>query len=70
MSELDARIVELETRLAFQEDSIEALSNTVAEQQQTIEKLTIMIKHVNQQLKSLPQEIGSDTGSEPPPPHY
>lgn len=70
MSELENRIIELETRLAFQEDNIETLSNTVANQQQTIDNLTVMIKHVNQQLKTLPSEIGSDVANEPPPPHY
>lgn len=66
-----ARITELESRVAFQEDTLDKLNNAVAQQELEIERLTRMVKIINQQLKSLrldtPENMPDD---EPPPPHY
>lgn len=70
MNDYESRLIELETRLAFQDDSIQQLSDTIARQQQSIDQLTEMVKILNRQLKSLPTEMTADAGSEPPPPHY
>ncbi len=70
METSEARIIELETRLAFQDDTIQQLSDTLATQQQQLDNLTRMVKIINKQLKSLPQDLGGGAGEEPPPPHY
>ncbi|MCW8886141.1 MAG: SlyX family protein [Motiliproteus sp.] len=70
MAATDERINELESRLAFQEDTIDLLNDTVTQQQKQIDDLTQMVKIINRQLKTLPQEIGGNSGDEPPPPHY
>ncbi len=69
MSEHETRIIELETRLAFQEDSLQQLNDVVVEQQQSIDRLMTIVKVMNQQLKSIPSDLHGD-GNEPPPPHY
>ena len=66
----EKRIIELETRLAFQDDTIDDLSRTIAGQQRQIDDLTRMVKIINKQIKSLPQGISSNPADEPPPPHY
>ncbi|MEH6625012.1 MAG: SlyX family protein [Motiliproteus sp.] len=70
MTASDEQIIELESRLAFQDDSIEQLSDTVARQQRQIDDLTQMVKIINKQLTSSSQDSGSGTADEPPPPHY
>lgn len=64
------RLEDLESRLAFQEDALEKMSDVMAQQSLEIDRLTRMVKHLNQQLKS----IGSDNINAPeddaPPPHY
>lgn len=62
-------LAELESRIAFQEDAIDKLSDMVARQEMDIERLTRMVKILNVQLR----ELGTD-GSVPEanevPPHY
>lgn len=67
---MEARIVELETRLAFQEDAIHHLNQTVADQQRQIDALNKLVEQLKQRLQSLsPSPLESDQ-PEPPPPHY
>lgn len=69
MSEQEARFIELETRIAFQEDSIQQLNDTIVEQQQSIDRLMTIVKVINQQIRSIPTDLEGSTGNEPPP-HY
>ncbi len=68
-AELIARIVELESRQAFQEDALSSLHEALVAQQQRIDQLekmqTLMIERYRQSDPDirLPSE-------EPPPPHY
>ncbi len=65
------RIIELESRVAFQEETLDELNTIVSRQELELERLTRMVKLINQQLKSLPMEFAaSNPGDEPPPPHY
>mgnify|MGYP000126006410 CR=1 FL=1 len=70
MTTSEDRLIELETRLAFQDDTIEDLSQTVAQQQKKIDDLTRMVKIINKQMTALPQGLSEDSANEPPPPHY
>ncbi len=73
-SELSERLVDLEMRIAFQEDLIQSLSTQATEQSRDIVKLERMVSHVSQKLRQvLDQRGGSGTldhQDEPPPPHY
>lgn len=69
-SELEQRVVELETRLAFQEQALaelnEALSATRLETVANVE----LLKRLVEDIKLTRGDFGGDPASEPPPPHY
>jgi SlyX protein len=66
---LDNRVMELETRLAFQDDTISSLSDELVLQQRAIERLQLQLAAL---LKRQEEMVGQfDTVSqETPPPHY
>ncbi|MDO6512681.1 MULTISPECIES: SlyX family protein [unclassified Neptuniibacter] len=65
------RIDELETRVAFQEDTLDKLNSIVSTQELEILKLTRMMKVFSQQVKSLTLDLPANRPEdEPPPPHY
>jgi len=67
---LEARLDELETRLAFQDDIINTLSEQVAKQEMDIRELWEAKRLLNKQLKEVsPSNIKSEA-EETPPPHY
>lgn len=67
---LITRMDELETRLAFQDELIETLSDQLAQQELDIRKLWEAKQHLNKQLSEIaPSNIKRDD-EEVPPPHY
>jgi SlyX protein len=70
MDELIERIIELEMRLAFQDDTIQRLNTVVTAQAMRIEKLETRFDLALNDLKSLRGLLYADPSSEPPPPHY
>lgn len=70
MSSTEEQLIDLQTRIAFQDDSIQALSDALAHQQIEIERLTQMVKIINGQVKQMAPESGEGLADEPPPPHY
>jgi len=64
------RIEALETKLAFQEDTIQALSDVLIEQQTRIDHLEAMLKLITERLLAQPDEDPAQSAPEPPPPHY
>jgi len=69
-STLENRIIELEQQLAFQEDTVQKLSDALFEQQQRIDALELGIKHYEKRLRELSEGIGEVYGGEEKPPHY
>ncbi len=69
LKEVLLRLNELETRFAFQEDLVESLNTTVANQQEELEKLWQANRVLKQQLTKLEYHAGG-RGDEAPPPHY
>ena len=65
-----ARIEMLETRVAYQEGTIEDLNRSVTQQWETIDRLTKQIDRMTERLAQVEQNAPSSEGSEPPPPHY
>jgi len=63
------RLIELETKMAFQDDLLQDLNDVVARQEQTIEKLWQANRMLKSQLDSVQGPAGEPT-SEAPPPHY
>lgn len=68
---MEKRLIELESRLAFQDDTIESLNDAVIRQQQQIERLEIISNTLAERLRGLSDTAGSDQGPEHEvPPHY
>ena len=63
-------IEELQTKIAFQEHTIEALNEALSSQQQQLDELTYKLRHVIDKVKSIePSNMAKDS-EETPPPHY
>ncbi|MDO9105069.1 MAG: SlyX family protein [Methylovulum sp.] len=69
----DDRIVELEIKVAYQEDLLQALNQIVSRQQQQIARLEATCSLLNERIKSLSADSlrgeGGNQGYEIPP-HY
>lgn len=70
MKDLEARLDELETRLAFQDDLINTLSEQVAKQELDIRELWDAKRHLHKQLKEMAPSNIKREEEETPPPHY
>lgn len=69
MIELENRVTELETRLAFQDDTIQALNEVVVEQQRQLERMGLQLGQLIERYRELAGQYG-EAGEEAPPPHY
>ena len=67
---LDDRLVELETRLAFQEQALSELSDALAETRLEASRQSGLLRQALQDLKLARGDLLADPASEPPPPHY
>lgn len=67
--DLEQRVVELESRLAFQDDTIAALNDELVGQQRLIERMQIQMKELARRLEEGANQFGLAEG-EAPPPHY
>ena len=63
------QLVELETKLAFHEDMIQALNRTVAQQQQELLELKRDMEELQTQVRAMAPSLASNITDEPPP-HY
>jgi SlyX protein len=64
---ISERIDVLETRLTFQDETIETLNNTITAQWQQIDALTRQVAALSERLQEA--EANAPTANEPPP-HY
>ena len=69
MSDSTKIIEDLQSRLVFQEDAIDHLNKTVAEQASQIDILQQQIKYLHDQIKQV-SEQQSESSSVEIPPHY
>lgn len=67
---MEDKLIELETRVAFQEQAIDALHQSLLHQQRVLERLTQQLAQVHQRLLALTPSPLDGNGPEPPPPHY
>ena len=66
----EQRIVELETRLAFQEHTLAELSDALAELRHEAARSADLLRRVMEELKNARGDLMADPATEPPPPHY
>ena len=67
---LEQRLTELEVRLTFLDDTVNALVAAETEQAQRIMVLEQILRELRQELVALRVSQAHDPHSEPPPPHY
>lgn len=67
---MDTRLTDIEIKLAFQDDLLEALNRIVSGQQRQIDLLQGELQILYGQLKSMQQGISDAPVEETPPPHY
>lgn len=71
MSEaLEQRVVELETRMAFQEQLISELNDALTQMRLEAVSSAELLKRVLEDLKLTRGDGPGDAALEPPPPHY
>jgi SlyX protein len=68
--DLERRVVELETRLAFQEQALAELSDALAATRLQADRSHDRLRQALEDLKHARGEAFADPAHEPPPPHY
>jgi len=74
-NELEQRLVDLETRVAFQEQALSELSDALAAMRGEEARNALAMHRVLQELRQMREALASnpfaaDPSQEPPPPHY
>lgn len=69
-ADLESRVVDLEVKIAFQEQTLAELSDALAAARAEQERATRRLDAALADLKSLRGLLYADPASEPPPPHY
>lgn len=67
--DLEKRMADLESRLAFQDDALQTMSDVVYEQERVIERLRLQMQALLKRLEDLQGQVGV-SDDETPPPHY
>lgn len=65
---MEDRIIEIEKRIAFQEQMVEQLNQVLIEQQRKIESLEVQLKMAESRISD--EEFVKPQEEEEPPPHY
>lgn len=70
VNDLTGRLEALEIRVAYQDQTIEDLNDTITAQWQELERLKRMIQRLEDQVREAEASAGGPNLPEPPPPHY
>lgn len=70
INELNERIEHLESKLAFQDDTIEQLNQALMLQQQDLDKLRHQMSLIINRMKEMVVSQVASQSEETPPPHY
>ena len=75
MDPVEARLVDLETRVAFQEQALQELSDALAAARDGEARSALLLHRALEELRQLRSAMAAspvtgDAASEPPPPHY
>jgi SlyX protein len=66
----DDRLMDIEIKIARQEDLVDTLNQMVYQQQTKIDQLEKMIKALAMHLKAMPSGVGDVNPANEKPPHY
>lgn len=67
---MEKRVVELESRLSFQDDMIVQLNEVVVELRGEISKLAVRLTAAEEKLHGVTADLVKPQSEEDPPPHY
>ncbi|WP_246432348.1 SlyX family protein [Xanthomonas theicola] len=67
---LENRLIELETRLSFQEQALSEVSDALAEARAESRRNAVLLRHLLEDLGKVRSTLYADAADEPPPPHY
>ncbi|HEK0445368.1 SlyX family protein [Proteus mirabilis] len=70
IKEIEELLIQLESKIAFQDATIEELNQVVTQQQIEISRFKEALKIVTERLKSSQSSMLARPEDEPPPPHY
>lgn len=75
MADLEQRLIDLETRLTFQEQALQELSDALAAARDSESRNALLLHRALEDLRQLRSALAAtpitgDAASEPPPPHY
>lgn len=65
-----AHIIDLETRLTYQEIALQELNDVIVRQQKMLDSLGAQFELIRQQMRAQAQFDVLPASQEPPPPHY
>lgn len=68
--DLQQRLVELETRLAFQEQALAEMSDALAASRLETARNAELLRRALEEMKQTRGDFFADPSDEPPPPHY
>ncbi|AGH37438.1 Protein slyX [Bibersteinia trehalosi USDA-ARS-USMARC-188] len=69
-TKLQQYLIELETKVAFQEQTIEELNQALIHQQFALDKLQLQVRNLAEKLQGLSSSNVASRSEETPPPHY
>ena len=64
------RFLDIETKLAYQEDLVTSLNRIVSDQQRKIDELETVCRKLVERLVELNEEVSTLRIEDAPPPHY
>lgn len=67
---LEQRMDDLETRLAFQDDAMNTMSEELIQQQRIVERLQAQVAALIKRQEEFVSQVGQGGVEDAPPPHY
>jgi len=67
---MENKIIELQSKLAFQDETINELNEVITDQQSQLDQLREEIRILGLRIASVAQSSTGTEEKEPPPPHY
>jgi len=66
----DTKFIDIETRIAFLEDTVDDLNKTVYQQTKKIDELLLTVNNLSKHMKQVQSDIGDIKPQDETPPHY
>lgn len=70
MQTIEQRLIELETKCAYQDDALQVLGDEVARQQRDLEALQLLIRQLQERIASQADPVFQGTARDNIPPHW